>query len=95
MIAPVTQIAKTMNPNDIEMHNMLDSLIQVVEHMDQLIGVFDDDYTGGHFCAGLTFGQAGSNLLYQIAEKIITSNLKRIEKANCKKEDHSHCDHDH
>ena len=95
MIQPVTQIAKTMNPNDLEMGNMLDSLNQVVDHMDSLIGVFDDDYRGGHFCAGLTFGQAGSNLLYQIAEKIITTNLKRIEKQNCKKDDHSHCDHDH
>ena len=36
---------------------------------------FDSSYEGGDFCAGLTFGYSGSNLLFKIAEEIITRNI--------------------
>ena len=80
MIPAVTQILSVMNASkdgeDDEMVNMLNSFTVFVDHMDELIGVFDADYNGGDFCAGLTFGQSGSNLLYRIAEVIINTHIK-------------------
>ena len=58
------------------MANMFESLTVFFDHMDELIGVFDYGYDGGDFCAGLTFGHAGSNLLYKIAEAIVTHTVK-------------------
>ena len=50
---------------------MLDSLVMFVNHLDELIGVFDLGYGGGEFCQGLIFGAAGSNLLMAIAQTVI------------------------
>jgi hypothetical protein len=36
--------------------NIMDSMTMFIDSFDKFIGVFDDDYTGGDFCAGLTFG---------------------------------------
>lgn len=63
-----------------EMKNMLETIKTFVDHLDELIGVFDPLYTGGDFCAGLTFGQAGSNMLYRIASVIIHANVKNLKK---------------
>ena len=80
MIPAVTQIISVMNKEgDDEMENMLNSFSLFVDHLDELIGVFDADYNGGQFCAGLTFGQSGSNLLYKIAELIINSHIKSTD----------------
>ena len=67
-----------------EMINMLESLTVFIDHMDELVGVFQTQYTGGDFCAGLTFGYKGSNLLFTIASDIITKNLEsaKIPKKN-------------
>ena len=51
---------------------MLESVTVFLDHVDELIGVFEVEYTGGDFCAGLSFGFSGSNLLYKIAETIVT-----------------------
>jgi hypothetical protein len=80
MLPAVKSIIGVMNKDDTEMINMFESLEVFVNHLDELIGVFDYGYTGGDFCAGLTFGQAGSNLLYKIAEVIITHHIKMNEK---------------
>jgi hypothetical protein len=64
MLPAITMMVGVMKDGDAEMKNMLDSLTLFVNHLDELIGVFDASYNGGDFCAGLTFGQAGSNLLY-------------------------------
>ena len=65
------------------MLNMFESLTVFMDHIDELMGVFEFGYEGGDFCAGLTFGYAGSNLLFKIAEDIITKNLEsdKINKA--------------
>ena len=63
----VAQIATSMNKDDEEMKNMLDSLQVFIDHLDELVGVFENDYNGGDFCAGLKFGYNGSNLLFTIA----------------------------
>ena len=64
-----------------DMINMIDSVEVFVNHMDSLIGVFDTDYQGGEFCAGLTFGFEGSNLLYRMASILIHHNIKQMKKA--------------
>ena len=84
MLPAVKSMMKIMNKDDNEMINMFESLTVFMDHIDELMGVFDYGYTGGDFCAGLTFGYAGSNLLFKIAEDIITKNLEsaKIPKKN-------------
>ena len=79
MLPAVTTMLTVMKNDDPEMKNMLESLQLFVNHLDELVGVFDQKYTGGDFCAGLTFGQAGSNLLYKMASMVIHQNLKGIK----------------
>ena len=67
---------------DNELENMLESLVVFLDHVDELFGVFAPDYDGNDFCAGLTFGFAGSNLLYKIAEDIITHHLQSANLKN-------------
>ena len=76
MLPAVKSMMKIMNKDDNEMINMFESLTVFMDHIDELMGVFDYSYDGGDFCAGLTFGYAGSNLLFKIAEDIITKNLE-------------------
>jgi hypothetical protein len=78
MIPAVTNMVTLMKGDDEELKNMMESLVMFVDHLDELIGVFDRDYIGGDFCAGLTFGQAGSNLLYKMASMIIHQNVKAL-----------------
>ncbi len=58
------------------MIDMLESLKIFVDHIDELVGVFESDYDGGDFCTGLSFGSAGSNLLFNIAESVINHTVK-------------------
>ena len=82
LLPNVKNIIKVMggNSNDKEMDNMLDSLVVFVNHLDELIGVFDAEYNGGDFCAGMTFGASGSNLLFSIAETIVSHAIKSVQK---------------
>ena len=66
---------------DEEIINMISSLTVFLDHLDELIGVFDQGYSGNDFCAGLTFGYKGSNLLFTIANDIITKNLESVKKS--------------
>ena len=56
---------------DIDMQHMLEGLQVFINHLDELVGVFDQNYKGGDFCAGMSFGFSGSNLLMSIAQSII------------------------
>ena len=87
MLPAVKGMMQIMNNADDEMMNMFESLTVFMDHVDELMGVFDYEYHGGDFCAGLTFGYCGSNLLFKIAEDIITKNLQsaKIEKVDPKK----------
>ena len=78
MLPAVKSMMGIMNkgPDADEMVNMLESLTVFIDHLDELVGVFQTTYTGGDFCAGLTFGYKGSNLLFTIASDIITKNLQ-------------------
>ena len=79
MLPAVKSMMGIMNKDDEEMINMIESLTVFLDHLDELIGVFDQSYSGGDFCAGLTFGYKGSNLLFTIAEDIITKNLESMK----------------
>ena len=63
MVPLMTQFVTAMRDDDEELKNMLVSLNLFIEHLDELIGVFEPTYNEGEFCAGLIFGSAGSNLL--------------------------------
>mmetsp|Transcript_2812 Transcript_2812/g.4803 ORF Transcript_2812/g.4803 Transcript_2812/m.4803 type:complete len:82 (+) Transcript_2812:266-511(+) len=80
MLPAVKQMMGVLNKDDNELINMMESLTVFLDHLDELVGVFDESYEGGEFCAGLAFGYSGSNLLYKIAEDIITQNLKSMDK---------------
>lgn len=56
MLPAVTNLVGVMKDGDEEMKHMMESLTLFVNHLDELIGVFDQNYQGGDFCAGLTFG---------------------------------------
>ena len=79
MVPAMTQMITLMKDDDEEMKNMLASLNIFVDHLDELIGVFDPGYTGGDFCAGLTFGAAGSNLLFKMASMIISTHIEMVQ----------------
>jgi len=89
LLPNVKNIIKVMGGNaaDQELDNMLDSLVVFVNHLDELIGVFDSEYNGGDFCAGMTFGASGSNLLFSIAETIVSHAIKSIQKPKGMQED--------
>ena len=82
MLPAVSMMAGVMMKDQPEMKDMLESLKIFVDHIDELVGVFDQDYNGGDFCAGLTFGQAGSNLLYKMASMIIQTHINRLSPVN-------------
>merc|ERR1712094_148058 len=77
MLPAVTQMVGIMNKDNEDMKNMLESLTLFVEHLDGLIGVFDPQYNGGDFCAGLTFGYKGSNLLFSMAKPLIHAHIEK------------------
>ena len=79
MIPAMTQMISLMKDDDEEMKNMLASLNIFIDHLDELIGVFDPSYNAGDFCAGLTFGSAGSNLLFKMAELIISTHINMVQ----------------
>ena len=58
---------------------MMDSLEIFINHIDELVGVFENDYDGGDFCCGLKFAFSGSNLLFSIAETIVTHAVKQMK----------------
>ena len=81
MFPAVAQILKTMNSNDEVMMHMMESLQVFIDHVDELVGVFENDYNGGDFCSGLKFGFNGSNLLFKIAEATIHHTIQQMKAA--------------
>ena len=55
---------------------IIDTMETFVGSFDKFIGVFDEDYTGGDFCAGLTFGMQGAQMLEKIAVHLYEKHLK-------------------
>ena len=65
-IAPIKSMATLVGGGDpnskqaILINEIIDSVETFVSSFDKFIGVFDDDYAGGDFCAGITFGMYGT-----------------------------------
>ena len=55
---------------------ILESLELFVASFDKFIGVFDENYSGGDFCAGITFGMQGAAMLEKIATTLYETHLK-------------------
>ena len=55
---------------------IMDTLELFVGSFDKFIGVFDKEYSGGDFCAGLTFGMQGSKMLEKVATMLYETHLK-------------------
>ena len=58
-------------------HDILDTVETFVNSFDKFIGVFDKNYAGGDFCAGLTFGMQGSVMLEKVALNLFEAHLKQ------------------
>ena len=54
----------------------MSTIFMFVDSFDKFIGVFDSDYSGGDFCAGLTFGMEGSKMLQTIATTLYENHIK-------------------
>ena len=48
-------------------NEIIDSIEVYVSSFDKFISVFDKDYAGGDFCAGITFGMYGTKMLTKVA----------------------------
>ena len=55
---------------------ILDTVETFVGSLDKFIGVFDESYEGGDFCAGITFGMQGIEMLEQVAKKLYEDHIK-------------------
>ena len=69
-------IGLTGGQTDETIENIMDSVTMFMDSFDKFIGVFDDDYTGGDFCAGLTFGMQGTEMLYHVASTLYEHHIK-------------------
>ena len=77
-INPLKMMASSVTggKQDSKIHEIFDTIEMFVSSMDKFIGVFDPDYTGGDFCAGLTFGMQGSKMLQKLAQMLYEQHVK-------------------
>ena len=71
-IEPIKAVSKVVNgaagsPQALMIDEILESIETFVSSFDKFIGVFDNDYAGGDFCAGITFGMYGTKMLQKVA----------------------------
>merc|ERR1719198_2114073 len=59
-----------------ELVDMMDTIELFADSFDKFIGVFDQAYSGGDFCAGLTFGMQGMKMLEKVATTLYNNHLK-------------------
>ena len=83
LIPGFKDITKLLNGGRSDGH-ILEEIIETMElfigSFDKFIGVFDADYSGGDFCAGLTFGMQGTVLLEKVATTLYQTHLKNMAK---------------
>ena len=65
---------------------MIEATELFVNGFDKFIGVFDATYVGGDFCAGLTFGMHGTEMLQKVAAMMYDYHLKELAIAARQKE---------
>ena len=59
-----------------ELVDIIDTIMLFSDSFDKFIGVFDSEFTGGDFCAGLTFGMQGTKMLEKVATTLYNNHLK-------------------
>ena len=59
---PIKAVAAVVNGDQL-IGEIIESIETFVSSFDKFIGVFDEKYAGGDFCAGLTFGMQGTKML--------------------------------
>ena len=59
-----------------ELVDIIDTVLLFTDSFDKFIGVFDSEYSGGDFCAGLTFGMQGMKMLEKVATTLYNNHLK-------------------
>ena len=52
---------------------MLQTISTFVDSLEKFIGVFDNTYEGGDFCAGITFGYQGIEMMERVALNLYDS----------------------
>ena len=55
---------------------MINTVELFVDSLDKFIGVFDEEYNGGDFCAGITFGMQGTKMLENVALMLYNTHIK-------------------
>ena len=77
-IGPMKMLAGALTGGKVDpvIEEILNTIELFVGSFDKFIGVFDDSYTGGDFCAGLTFGMQGSKMLEKVATTLYETHLK-------------------
>ena len=75
-LAPVKLMALGFQDNIPVVKEILDTVEAFVGSLDKFIGVFDESYGGGDFCAGLTFGMQGMEMLEKVAKNLYEDHIK-------------------
>lgn len=76
-MAPIKMMGATLTGGDQSVINdILDTVETFVGSFDKFIGVFDASYTGGDFCAGITFGMQGTIMLEKVAKRLYEDHIK-------------------
>ena len=82
---PIKAMTKMMTQGNKAQQEQLDEIVTTIElfvgSFDKFIGVFDENYSGGDFCAGLTFGMQGAQMLEQVAQTLYETHLKSKARA--------------
>ena len=75
-MAPVKLMALGFQDKVPVVKEILDTVEAFVGSLDKFIGVFDESYGGGDFCAGLTFGMQGMEMLEKVAKNLYEDHIK-------------------
>ena len=74
-IDPIKSLSAMMGGSDPLIGEIIESIEMFVTSFDKFIGVFDETYAGGDFCAGLTFGMQGTKMLQKVATMLYDQKL--------------------
>ena len=68
-MAPIKSMSGSLDsgPAKEQIEEIMETLELFVGSIDKFIGVFDKNYPGGDFCAGITFGMQGAVMLEKVA----------------------------
>ena len=67
---------KEGSPQAVMIEEILDSITLFTSSFDKFISVFDKEYAGGDFCAGITFGMYGTKMLQKVATMLYEQQVK-------------------